>query len=653
MTAGGSGASTRFHARIAYEPALDGVRALAVAAVLLYHGGFDVLRGGFLGVSTFFTLSGFLITSILLAEHARTGTVRLSAFWERRLRRILPASFTGLVLAALFVALYGDAYQLEHLVGDAIATLGSAVNWWFVFTRRDYADIFGSPSPVQHYWSLAIEEQFYLVFPVFFLGVARRTRRPRRTLGTAIGILLAASVGLMAALSRTDVTTARLYYGTDTRAAELLAGALLAVVYRGTADRRARPPSRWAYDALGAIGLAVTVAFWCTTHQQDGRLYAGGLAVYALASVALLVGALGSRGPMHHLLALPFMQGLGRVSYGTYVYHFPIFLWLTPERVHLSEWPLFAARVATTLVVALASYRWLEEPVRTGRMVVGANRWRAPLVATCCLAVTFVLVHRSAGSTPTVAVSRRVLDDSMPATGMPPLRVMVVGDSVARNLADGLTRWSGLNADLALRNSTRDGCGIARGDSEDSRDARLRALDCTQWRASWSDTVAQFDPMLVVVYTGGWDLMDREIPGSPAARSIADAAYRTWLEAEFSRAVDVFASRGARVLWLSSACVRPPTIGPEGVYDPQKIHLLNDVIADVARADPSRVRYVDLFSLVCPRGSFTNTLNGFDDARPDGVHFSVAASDWLAQWLWHRLWREATDTDWRRSQAQP
>src|SRR5262249_46833952 len=154
---------------------------------------------------------------------------------------------------------------------------------------------------------------------------------------------------------------------------------------------------------------------------------------------------------------------------------------------------------------AVASYRWLEEPVRTGRMIVGANRWRAPVVAACCLAVAFVFVHRNAGSTPTAAVSGRVRDDSTPRQGTAPLRVMVVGDSVARNFADAFTRWSGLNADLVLRNVTRDGCGIARSDSDNARDARLRAVDCVRWRQSWSDAVAEFDPTFVVVYTGGWD----------------------------------------------------------------------------------------------------------------------------------------------------
>jgi peptidoglycan/LPS O-acetylase OafA/YrhL len=178
---------------LSYQPALDGLRGIAVATVLLYHAGVPWMIGGYLGVSTFFTLSGFLITSLLLAEHARTGRIHLAAFWERRFRRIMPAALAALCLALVFGAFAADAYQREHLRGDTFATLGYVVNWWFIVTRRDYADIFGSPSPVQHFWSLAIEEQFYLAFPLLTALVLRSTSGSRRALAGVLAVLAAAS----------------------------------------------------------------------------------------------------------------------------------------------------------------------------------------------------------------------------------------------------------------------------------------------------------------------------------------------------------------------------------------------------------------------------------------------------------------------------
>ena len=183
---------TSVAASLGYQPALDGLRGVAVATVLLYHAGVPWMIGGYLGVSTFFTLSGFLITSLLLAEHAATGRIRLAAFWERRFRRIMPAALAALCVVMAFGAFAADGYQREHLRGDTLATLGYVVNWWFIVTRRAYADIFGSPSPVQHFWSLAIEEQFYLAFPLLTALVLRSTGGSRGTLAGLLAAMAAA-----------------------------------------------------------------------------------------------------------------------------------------------------------------------------------------------------------------------------------------------------------------------------------------------------------------------------------------------------------------------------------------------------------------------------------------------------------------------------
>src|SRR5215470_7983074 len=215
--------------RLPYQPGIDGLRGIAVAAVLLYHAGLPWMIGGYLGVSTFFTLSGFLITSLILTEHARRGRIDLRAFWARRFRRIMPASFVALAGIVVFGAFAADDYQQARLRGDGLATLGYVLNWWLIATHRDYVDLFASPSPLQHFWSLAIEEQFYLVFPLLSAMVLVVGRGSRRTFAAVVGVFTLGSVLCMWRLARGDTPTSRLYYGTDTRAAELLVGALLAV----------------------------------------------------------------------------------------------------------------------------------------------------------------------------------------------------------------------------------------------------------------------------------------------------------------------------------------------------------------------------------------------------------------------------------------
>ena len=620
--------------RLAYQPALDGLRGVAVGSVLLYHAGFSWMTGGYLGVSTFFTLSGYLITLLLLEEHRRTGKIHLAGFWEQRFRRILPAALAALLLIAAFAAIAADEYQVAHLRGDGLATLGYAVNWWFIATRREYADLFGSPSPVQHFWSLAIEEQFYLIFPLLTAGMLRLGNGSRRPFAGVLAILSLASVALMIALAPTNVPTARLYFGTDTRAAELLAGALLAIGLSSRPWRTTRLSNAVA-TALGVTALAVSAYFWTSVEQDEIRLYRGGLALYTLASTALVATAVAPHGIVRHALALAPLRWLGRISYGVYLYHFPIFLWLTAERTQLSDWPLFALRLGATLAVSLASFRWLEAPIRTGRRLRGRSRLVVPPVAMA--AVALVLVAVAGERSQTLHVDRTAAVAGAVARKASGTRFMVVGDSVAHEIARGLERWATVNQYGSVLAHARSGCGIAQGGSESSRDARTRARACRRWVSGWRSQLAAFRPDVVVVYTGGWDLLPREFPEWHGERNIGDPEFDEWLESQFEAAVDTLAAQGARVVWLSSLCVRAPLIGTAGVFDPRRIQRLNEIIERLAQTKADRMTLIDLTADVCPRGEFSNTLNGIEGARPDGIHFSEPAADWLAGWLGPRI----------------
>ena len=226
---------------IPYQPALDGLRGVAVAAVLLYHGGVTWMDGGFLGVDIFFTLSGFLITTLLLVEWGRTRTIRLGAFWLRRARRLLPALGLVLLGIALYAAFVASQGQLAGIRTDSFSTIGYVANWRFVLSGQGYFEEFATPSPFRHMWSLAIEEQFYLVWPFIVLGLLHWRPKLRFLTRLFVGSAVASAL-LMAVLFRSDRDPSRVYYGTDTRAQALLVGAALAAALLGARQRsRSRP----------------------------------------------------------------------------------------------------------------------------------------------------------------------------------------------------------------------------------------------------------------------------------------------------------------------------------------------------------------------------------------------------------------------------
>ncbi|WP_415822792.1 acyltransferase family protein, partial [Mycobacterium senriense] len=367
-------------------PALDGLRAIAVALVLIGHGGIPGVSGGFIGVDVFFVLSGFLITSLLLDELGRSGRIELTGFWIRRARRLLPA----LVLMVLTVAAARQLLPDRSLTGlrdDAIAAFVWMANWRFVAQKTDYFTQGAPPSPLQHTWSLGVEEQYYFVWPVLLIAVtlllAARARR-RSTRATVGGVRLAtfliATVGALASAAlaivmTSDGTRDRIYFGTDTRAQALLVGAASAALLvrdwpsmnRGWCMIRTRWGRRVA-RVLPLLGLAGLAAATHYATGASGEFRHGLLIGVAIAAVIVIAPvALEQRGLIARALALRPLVWLGTISYGVYLWHWPIFLALNGERTGWSGLPLFAARCGATLVLAAASYWLLEQPIRRWR----------------------------------------------------------------------------------------------------------------------------------------------------------------------------------------------------------------------------------------------------------------------------------------------
>jgi len=649
----------RPHRWISDQPALDGLRGVAVAGVLLFHAGFSWAVGGFLGVSTFFTLSGFLITSLLIRERTATGSIRLRSFWARRFRRLMPAALLTLGLIVLYGVFAATPEQLQNLRADVLAALGYGANWRFLFSGQSYAQLFSSPSPVEHFWSLAIEEQFYLVFPLIAVGVLAAARGSRRALGVTLAVLAIGSVLLTVALYHPGGDTSRVYYGTDTRAVELLVGALLAVLFsRRLVVRRYIP--RLIVLVLGTAALVATIVVWVTTDQYSTWLYQGGLAVYALGSAAIIAAAL-QPGLVRNVLSIAPLKWLGRISYGVYLIHWPVYLWLSPGRTGLDPWPLFLLRAAVTIALAVASYRLVEQPIRRGRVL---TRWR-PLVvapaAALALIVALVVVTTDPPkpaitfaapdaprlpkkeSLPPAATSRPqpatdVIGAPPPRPAPPPLaagqapRVLVAGDSSAFELGVGLARWGNDSGTLKVWDRGQFGCGVLQGGLAKFT-YEVRTMDCKSWPDFWGADLVDVRPHIVVVMVNVWDVTDRQLPGDSKWRHPGDPKYDALLRQGIAADTDLLSSQGATVAWVLSPYIQPGLDRqggpwPEGAH--QRMDRLNAIIREVVSTRWDRATVVDL------QGHMRARPQGELDwsERPDGNHFSDDASYAMAQsWL--------------------
>jgi peptidoglycan/LPS O-acetylase OafA/YrhL len=346
-------------------PGVDGLRAVAVAAVVIYHIGASWLPGGFLGVDVFLVISGYLITSLLLAERRATGTIDLVRFWIRRARRLLPALFVMIALVLAYMVIFHHD-EVGRLRGATLAAIGYVGNWYFVFADQPYFDQFGRPSVFLHLWSLAVEEQFYLLWPpIMAAGIAWFGRR-RLLIGVLAGI--AGSTILAWVLYEPFTDPSRIYYGTDTRAVCLLAGVALAFIWpasrlRPLAERR----PRIVLESAGIAGALLMALALARLGELDGALYQGGFLWVALATAVVVAVAAHPSSLLGRALGVAPMVWIGLRSYGIYLWHWPIIMLTRPdEDIPLDGAALATLQIGLTIGIAALSYRYVETPIRRG-----------------------------------------------------------------------------------------------------------------------------------------------------------------------------------------------------------------------------------------------------------------------------------------------
>ena len=620
-----------------YQPALDGLRAFAVVLVLLYHQGFSWMTGGYVGVSVFFTLSGYLITSLLVVEHRAKGRVAFGAFYRRRLKRLMPAS----LLCLIGIAVLSAAGYYEHAAGlraDVVSSALQVANWRALTRGLTYAQLIqGGASPVDHFWSLSVEEQFYWVWPLAFASLAFLARRRSLVVSvTALAGVAVLAAPLIAHHWGPDVA----YWSTPARLGEILVGAALAVWL----DRWRRRPSWWALLTWPALALVLWAAI--ALPSDHGLAYRGGFGAGALVTVALIAG-LQVRGPLQALLSTGPFVGLGRISYGVYLYHWPIYVLLDQDRVGLDSVALFAVRAAATLAVAVFSYFLVERPIRTSDVSMAKVLVAASAATATAVVVALVLVQSDANSFAGGGESSRVsiapttgpLPTLAPASSMAPttssaipgstvlpsvsrpVRILIIGDSTAEALSAGVISWAADHPELAQVDSlAAPGCGLITAAGMEGDDGTFGGICRNVRQKLLPKALRERTPDLVLILVTLPDVLDRSWTTAEGYLHATDPRYVAHLRTDYAATADqLLAVPNLRIAWLiaarpSSKCVcgRP--------YTPEMFLGQNQEIDALVAAHPDRISKVDF------AGWLTSAEAGDDSYRTDGLHLNDAGA---------------------------
>lgn len=660
-----------------YQPSLDGVRALSVVAVILYHAGFTWMHGGFFGVEVFFVVSGFLITSLLIEERDRSGRNDLRQFWVRRWRRLLPALFTVLVVVGVWAVFWGSAEQHTQIRRDYPWGIFYLANWGQIFSQVAYFS--GTPTLFRHLWSLAVEEQWYLVWPLVFMVIGRDPSKDRRRGPTlafvAIGVMAATAACHLAGwptrffnpfrLSMQPIdTTNVLYLSTFTRSSGLLLGAAMAFLWRPwqLGDTPARPEAARALDTVAGVSVAVLVGAFVTGRVARGSTYVFVLPLVTLASAALVAVVVhpwssGARTVFSH----PAMVAVGKRSYGLY-------LWTWPVSRIADAYEGSATRFVVAMAVAVplseACYRFVETPIRKGAL---GNWWRSRersdwrMVTTCAavsvvaIALPLIAFYRSATPVfdaakdtagevvfdPNAVLSSTTIVPAASTTLVPvtepgvvtttapavtpstaatlPRRLVIVGDSMAHSLAINMP--DGIGQTFTVSDGSVEGCSVYdSGKGISIRDGYTRSfIGCSGWDSKWANAASSNRAEVALVVIGAWDVFDVDVDGQ--SLPFGSAANDRRFTAGVQKGIDALAATGAKVALLEIACMRPQDVKGAGVPalpergDDQRVAHLNDLLRQVAVANPGTTTFVKGPAEYC-----TEPIASDLGYRWDGVH---------------------------------
>lgn len=652
--------------------ALDGIRGLAMVGFMAYHFGATVLTGAWTGVNVFFVLSGFLIVRLLERERMRTGRVDARAFYLRRARRLLPALLSLLAVVTIWAVFWADPARRRTLGGDVLASLGFVQNWRLIALEDRYFGNMLDPSPLRHVWTLAIEEQFYLLAPLL-LGILALLLRSRPARAIALLALAGLSAWWTARLGLHDAADlGRLYYGTDTRVQALLVGAALGVLLAQRPSWLPRPQSPVLVGA-GALALAGTAYAFVTVSPWSSVMYnSGGILGLALVQAVLIaaVADLGSAAASPNAVArvlgwAPFAYA-GKRSYALYLWHWPVHLWLTPALIGSTR-AAGALGMVVTFVIAHLSWRYLEEPVIRGGirglMPNAGNRLLAGAVPIAVLALVASVVLRSSPA-PTTAATPAETPATTPATtaiqpasptaaavpelvvGQPqavagrPDRLAVLGDSVPMHLANAFP--AATFPGVTVQSFASEGCDLLTEPASLGDGLLLANPDeCVADKKEWSVAAERDGLRAVVLFIGPLTGAPHLVDGQQVW--LEDAAYRERVEVAIGEVADRASSAGATLFVVNAPCREVPddqipdelraaaASFPEVLDELRQPTRLNALVAE-AVAEHEGVRLIDLHSALCPAGTPRTEVAG-TPIWGDPLHFSPAIAPVLWSWL--------------------
>ncbi|MEM7273460.1 MAG: acyltransferase family protein [Actinomycetota bacterium] len=655
-----------------HRPALDGTRALAVYLVLAFHAGVTAFEGGFIGVDVFFVLSGYLMTNVLLAEADRTGTIRLRRFYARRARRLLPAAVVTIIATAALLLLVVPLAERLRLIDDAQASLLYVANWEYVLSATDYFASEDAASPFLHFWSLSLEEQYYVFFPLLLIGMLAVARRLGRVtiLPIVLGGLALASVGAQLYWQSRDPI--RAYYGTDARLYQILAGAVLATVFV------LRPHLRRDRGFHGLMAAASVVGLVFLSTSIVGLDPSGRGFLATAGSLLLIAGLEGDdRSPAGSVLQLPSLTYLGAISYGTYLWHWPVIVVLR-RLLELEPWVLLALVVPLSTGLAALSYQLLETPIRRSRRldprpllmalgglaisVIAAFVIVPPILQsearpqTTSEAATFAGVGDLGSEPVPTGIDYRALAGDrppFPTCGVDDpeqctivdgagAHVLLVGDSHARMMIPTFQRAAEDNG-LTFSVNVTPSCTWQIGLQNTLRPIEERAR-CEASRAAWyRDTLPQLDPDVVVFVSLARD-GEGATPGQmvPDDETLQDLTLPEMIEVLSARTVELVAAEGRRIVIVEPVprasfnvldCLSGARVVIDCAFAVDPGPPSEQIYRDLAAAEQT-VTTVDLDRLLCPDHPICLPIIDDIVVRRDGSHITSAFAESLADPVW-------------------
>jgi peptidoglycan/LPS O-acetylase OafA/YrhL len=613
--------------------------------VVAFAHGIAQVRGGFLAISTAFTLSGFVLSALLVAGWSPPRRSTLTSIWERRARRLLPSLYAVVLLVVILQATLRVG-AVPTARGDTWAALGLATNWRLAFPGEGFAPSFSQLSPLAHLWPVAIIAQVALLLPLVFVGVMTLVRRRWRIAGALFAVLAMASFAAAWITGTPGSETRDLaYYGTHTRAGEVLVGVVLA--YALLTPRLQSFLSRHRVATVVRLGgLAaslVLIALWMTVPLGSAGVFRGITLLNSLLT-AWVILAVTVPGPAARALGTWPLRKLGMIGFCAYLLHWPVFHVLDGSRSGLDGERLFGLRLAATLAAGAVAYAAIEYPIRR-RLRVPRGSFGAALVGTAAVLAAVVLimpVNPPANVNLTVDSSSAPgqLDVVVPAAGDQSARILVVGDQTAASIVDGFRSWNEAESDAQFRVDTHvsDDCplggpGIVRrfGETEEF------SAQCVAWRWRLSETLDAADHDAIIVSVGAADLGERRVDGEWS--HLGQPAYDRSMEREIRGLVHVLGDAGAPVLWLTTPHLRldPAPDDPSTSWsqfednDPYRVDRLNSLVG-AAIADLDKFDRVDLNAWLydSPGGQFNPDIRSGEAFTDEGAHEVVS---WLAPQL--------------------